>query len=140
MDARRLYSLVDIDDVEPCELEDAAPTLLPIGLELQPENMRPSVWEYDRGEENTDHRQGEQEERYVVLEGTVDVTIEREREVDGNGDRERKRDRIELTSGDVLVVPPKSWRQLEAIEKSPVLVVGPPNVKADAILEERASR
>ncbi|ELY61898.1 cupin domain-containing protein [Natronolimnohabitans innermongolicus] len=121
-----MYSLTDIDAVEPRELEDEAPTLLPIGLELQPDEMRPSVWEYAKGEENAYHRQGEQEELYVVLEGTVDVTVERENE----------RDVVELTRGDVLVVPPESWRQLRAVEESRVLVVGAPNVKDDGIRQD----
>ncbi|MFP8952371.1 cupin domain-containing protein [Natrialbaceae archaeon A-arb3/5] len=120
-----MYSLVDLDDVEPRELDGTAPTLLPIGLELQPESMRPSVWHYEQGEESGYHRQGEQEELYVVLEGTVDVTVE----------REHKRDVVTLSSGEFLLVPPESWRQLEAVEESRVLVVGAPNVADDAILE-----
>ncbi|APW98757.1 cyclic nucleotide-binding protein [Halobiforma lacisalsi AJ5] len=122
-----MYSMVDLENVEPHELDDIEPTLLPIGPELRPDRMRPSVWEYDAGEENTSHRQDEQEELYVVLEGTVDVTIE-------HGD---DRDVVELTSGDVLVVSPESWRQIRAIEESRVLVVGAPNVADDAIVEDR---
>lgn len=120
-----MYELASIDRVEPHELEDLDPTLLPIGLELQPDRMRPSVWHYEQGEENNFHRQAEQEELYVVLEGAFDVTIERDDE----------RDVVELTSEDVLVVPPESWRQLKALEESRVLVVGAPNVADDAILE-----
>ena len=121
-----MYSLVDLERVEPHELEGEAPTLFPVGVELQPEEMRPSVWHYEKGEENAYHRQAEQEELYVVLEGTVDVTIERDDE----------RDVVELTKHDFLVVPPESWRQLRAVEESRVLAVGAPNVKDDAILEE----
>lgn len=121
-----MYSLIDLENVDPRDIEDVEPTLRPIGLELGTERMRPSVWEYDRGEENTYHRQEKQEELYVVLEGTVDVTIER-------GD---DRDVVELSSGDILAVPPDSWRQLEAIEESRVLVVGAPNVDDDGILEQ----
>lgn len=121
-----MYSLTDLDTIEPHELEQEDPTLLPVGLELQPEEMRPSVWQYEKGEENAYHRQNEQEELYVVLEGTVDVTIERDDE----------RDVVELSTHDFLVVPPESWRQLRAVEESKVLVVGAPNVKDDSILPE----
>ncbi|WP_247000388.1 cupin domain-containing protein [Halosolutus gelatinilyticus] len=120
-----MYDRIAIDDVEPRDIEGIEPALLPIGLELKPERMRPSVWHYDAGEKNEYHRQGEQEELYVVLDGALEATIERD-------DREV----VELTTGDVLVVPPESWRQLEAIEESRVLVVGAPNVKDDAIHEE----
>ncbi|MFC4437510.1 MULTISPECIES: cupin domain-containing protein [Natrialbaceae] len=121
-----MYSLIDLDNVDSHELDQEAPTLLPVGLELQPEQMRPSVWQYEEGEENAYHRQNEQEELYVVLEGTVDVTIEREDE----------RDVVTLSKHDFLVVPPESWRQLRAVEESTVLVIGAPNVKDDSILPE----
>lgn len=121
-----VYELTNIDRVEARDIEGIDPALLPIGLELQPDRMRPSVWHYRQGEENSFHRQSEQEELYVVLEGTLDVTIEREGE----------RDVVELTTDDVLVVPPESWRQLRAIEESRVLVVGAPNVADDAIVED----
>ena len=120
-----MYDRVDSSSVEPRSIDEIDPTLLPIGLELQPERMRPSIWHYEQGEENTFHRHEEQEELYVVLEGTVDVTIEREGE----------RDVIELTTDDVLVVPPDSWRQLRAVETSRILAVGAPNAPEDAIVE-----
>ncbi|MDQ2049032.1 cupin domain-containing protein [Natronolimnohabitans sp. A-GB9] len=123
-----MYSQTDLDAVEPRDLEGEAPTLLPVGLELQPEQLRPSVWHYEKGEENAYHRQEQQEELYVVLEGTVDVTIER-------GD---DRDVVELTKHDFLVVPPESWRQLRAVEESRILAIGAPNVDDDGILEDEA--
>ena len=123
-----MYSMVDLENVERRDLDTEDPTLLPVGLELQPEQMRPSVWHYEQGEENAYHRQDQQEELYVVLEGTVDVTIERDDE----------RNVVALTKHDFLVVPPESWRQLRATEESVVLAVGAPNVKADAILEDEA--
>ncbi len=121
-----MYDRVDIGDVESRDLDGIDPTLLPIGLELRPEQMRPSIWHYEQGEESTFHRHEEQEELYVVLDGTIDVTIEREDE----------RDVIELTTEDVLVVPPDSWRQLRAVEESRVLAIGAPNVPEDAIVED----
>ncbi|WP_394742603.1 cupin domain-containing protein [Natronococcus roseus] len=121
-----MYSLIDPENADTREFDGEAPTLLDIGSDLDAERMRPSVWHYRKGEENAYHRQDEQEELYVVLEGTVDVTIE----------REDRRDVVKLTPGEVLVVPPESWRQLRAAEESRVLVVGAPNVEDDGILEE----
>ncbi|MCU4742114.1 cupin domain-containing protein [Natronoglomus mannanivorans] len=120
-----MYSLVTFDDVERRDLEGEAPTLRSVGHALQSEEMRPAVWEYEAGEENAFHRQDQQEEFYVVLDGRFDVTIER-------GD---DRDVLELRRNDFLVVPPESWRQFEAREPSTLLAVGAPNVPDDAILE-----
>ncbi|WP_114577388.1 cupin domain-containing protein [Saliphagus sp. LR7] len=121
-----MYSHVSLEDVDARELEDGAPILRSVGIDLQPEEMRPSVWEYDAGEENVFHRQGSQEELYVVLEGSFDVTIERDDE----------REVLAVEAGDYLVVPPESWRQLSAREPSRVLVVGAPNVADDGIVED----
>ncbi|MFU8869787.1 cupin domain-containing protein [Natronococcus sp.] len=121
-----MYSLVDLENADAREFDGETPTLLDVGSELGTERMRPSVWHYEKGEENAYHRQGEQEELYAVLEGTVDVTIE----------REDRRDVVELTADEMLVVPPESWRQLRAAEESRVLVVGAPNVADDGILGE----
>ncbi len=123
-----MYDHVDLTAVEPRDLEDIAPTLLPVGLELQPENLRPSVWQFEAGEENGFHRHETQEELYLVLEGTVDVTLE----------RGEKREVRELGTEEVLVVPPETWRQLEAVEESRVLAIGAPNEPGDEILEESA--
>lgn len=120
-----MYSMVSLEDVDARELEGGAPTLRSVGHELRPEEMRPAVWEYEVGEENAYHRQEQQEELYIVLEGTFDVTIERDDE----------REVVALEEGDCLLVPPESWRQLEAVEDGRVLVVGAPNVKDDGILE-----
>lgn len=120
-----MYSLVSLETVESRDLETTAPTLRSVGDDLQPENMRPAIWEFDAGDENVFHRQSEQEELYVVLKGRLDATIER-------GD---DRDVLEIKQNDFLVVPPESWRQLEARENSTVLVVGAPNVPDDGILE-----
>ncbi len=120
-----MYSLVHLEDVQPREFDDA-PTLRSIGHELRSEEMRPAVWEYEAGERNVHHRQERQEELYVVLEGVFDVTIERDGE----------RDVVSIENGDSLLVPPESWRQLEAVEDGAVLVVGAPNVKDDGIVED----
>ncbi len=121
-----MYSRITIDEVEERDVDDERPTLRAIGYELRPEQMRPNVWEYEAGESNVSHRQDEQEELYVVLDGRFDVTIERD------GEREV----LELSRHDCLVVPPESWRQLEAREESTLLVVGSPNVKDDGIVDE----
>lgn len=122
-----MYSVVTLEDVEERAFDETGPTLRSIGYQLRPGEMRPAIWEYDAGESNRYHRQGEQEELYVVLDGTFDVTLER-------GD---DRDVVALEKHDCLVVPPETWRQLEATEDgSSILVVGSPNVKDDGILEE----
>ena len=122
-----MYSLVTLDEVDTHEFDDMGPTLRSIGYHLRPKELRPAIWEYDAGESNRYHRQGEQEELYVVLEGAFDVTIEREDD----------RDVVALEKHDCLVVPPESWRQLEATaDGSSILVVGAPNVKDDGIHEE----
>ncbi|MHC3437304.1 cupin domain-containing protein [Natrialbaceae archaeon A-gly3] len=121
-----MYTMVSLEDAETREPEGDAPTLRSIGYDLQPAEMRPAVWEYEAGEENAYHRQEEQEELYVVLEGVFDVTVERDDE----------REVLALEEGDCLLVPSESWRQLEAVEAGKVLVVGAPSVKDDGILEE----
>ncbi|WIV66551.1 cupin domain-containing protein [Natrialbaceae archaeon AArc-T1-2] len=120
-----MYTKVSLENAEAREFEDG-PTLRSIGYDLQAERMRPAVWEYEAGEENAYHRQDEQEELYVVLEGRFDVTIERDDD----------RSVVELGRDDCLLVPPEPWRQLAAREDGTVLVVGAPNVKDDGILEE----
>lgn len=117
-----MYTHRTIDDVDPQEIEDVEPRLRAIGYELRPDEMRPSVWEYAAGESNNRHRQGEQEELYVVLSGRFEMEIEGER--------------IDLAEGDTVVVDPDAWRQLTASEDSRLLVVGAPNVSDDGIVYE----
>lgn len=116
------YAKVSLDDLERRDVDGIEPALLAVGYELRPSKMRPSVWEFAPGESNDRHRQGEQEELYVVLEGRLEM------EVDG--------ETFPVTAGDYVVVPPESWRQLTAGEASRVLVVGAPNVRDDGIDEE----
>lgn len=123
VEARAVYSNVSLDDVEPRELDDLEPTLRSVGYELRPDRMRPSVWEYDAGESSNYHRHEEQEELYVVLEGRFEVTVERDDE----------REVLDLETDDYLVVPPETWRQLEAKAESRLFVVGAPSAKEDAI-------
>lgn len=117
-----MYTYRSIDEVEPQSIEGIDPRLRAIGYDLRPDEMRPSVWEYNAGESNNRHRQGEQEELYVVLSGAFVMEVEGER--------------LDLEDGDVIVVPPDSWRQLTAREESRILVVGAPNVKDDGIVYE----
>lgn len=120
--ARMSYAKVNLGDVEPRDVEGLEPALRAVGYELRPSKMRPSVWEFEAGDANNRHRQAEQEELYVVLEGRLRM------EVDGEA--------FDVTAGDYVVVPPESWRQLVAETGSLVLVVGAPNVSDDGILEE----
>lgn len=115
------YSKVSLDSVEPRDVDGIEPSLRAIGYELRPSKMRPSVWEFDAGESNNRHRQREQEELYVVLDGRLQMEVEDET--------------IDIVEGDYVLVPPESWRQLTAEESSRVLVIGAPNVGDDGILE-----
>lgn len=117
-----MYDRTTIDDLDPQTVDGIEPTLRAIGYELRPEEMRPSVWEYDAGESNTRHRQERQEELYVVLDGRFEMEVDEET--------------FGIETGDVVVVPPGSWRQLTARQESRLLVVGAPNVKDDAVDEE----
>lgn len=116
------YEKVSLEAVEPRDVDGLAPRLRAVGYELRPSEMRPSVWEYDAGDANNRHRQGEQEELYVVLDGRLRMEVEGEE--------------FEVTAGDHVVVPPESWRRLVAEEASRVLVVGAPNVPDDGILAD----
>ena len=122
-----MYEKTSLSDLETREVEDVEPRLKAVGYELRPEKMRPSVWEFEAGESNNRHRQREQEELYYVVDGEFSMTVESE-----EGDRET----FDLGAGDVVVVPPESWRQVEAKEAGTVLVVGAPNAKDDAVTEE----
>lgn len=115
-----MYSKVTMDDLETRTVEDIEPGLRAVGYELQPEKMRPSVWEFGAGQSNRRHRQREQEELYVVLEGSFEMVVDQET--------------FEIEAGDFVVVAPESWRQLTALEESTLFVVGAPNVKDDAVL------
>ncbi len=117
-----MYTHRRIDDVEPRDIEGIEPSLRALGYELRPEEMRPSVWEYAEGESNNRHRQGEQEELYVVLSGGFEMEIDDEP--------------LELVGGDTLVVSPDAWRRLTAREDSRLLAVGAPNVADDGVLYE----
>jgi quercetin dioxygenase-like cupin family protein len=96
--------------------------------------MRPSVWEFEAGETNNWHRQREQEELYFVLDGEFLVTV-----ADASAAEEDDRETFELGTDEVVVIPPETWRQLEALADGRLLVVGAPNVKDDGITEEDRS-
>lgn len=117
-----MYAKLSLGDLEERTVEDIEPDLKAVGYELRPEKMRPSVWVFEPGESNNWHRQREQEELYLVLDGRLEMTVGEES--------------FEIESGDVVVVPPESWRQLTAIEGGEVFVVGAPNVKDDGILAD----
>lgn len=121
-----MYAKTNLSDLEPRELDDTEPNLRAVGYALRTQEMRPSVWEFEAGEESNWHRQGEQEELYYVLDGEFVVTVE------ADDDRET----FEIHEGDFLSVPPETWRGMEATESSTLLVVGAPNVKDDGIREK----
>ena len=122
------YSKVSLDEIEAHELDDPERTIFPIGVELRPQKMRPSVWEYEASETSTQHYQREQEELYVPLSGEFEMELEEE---DGE-----EATVLELQSGDFLVVDPETTRQLTAVTDGRILVAGAPNVKDDGVIVE----
>ncbi|WP_137286267.1 cupin domain-containing protein [Halorussus salinisoli] len=121
-----MYETTSLSDLDTRDVDDIEPGLKAVGYQLRPSEMRPSVWEFEAGETNDWHRQEEQEELYYVLAGEFLVTVEGEDE---------ERETFELESDEVVVIPPETWRQFEALEDGRLLVVGAPNVKDDAITE-----
>ena len=117
-----MYSKLSLGELESRNVDDIEPDLKAVGYELRPKKMRPSHWLFEPGESNNWHRHEEQEELYLVLDGRLEMTVDDEI--------------FEIESGDVVVVPPESWRQLSAIERSEVFVVGAPNVKDDGVLAD----
>lgn len=123
------YARINLEDVDPIELDDVEPTLFSVGYELRPSEMRPNVWRFDAGEATNEHRHERQEEFYVVLEGSFDAELEDGDRGDGDGEREA----LVLNAGDYLLVPPETWRKLTAAEESWLLVVGAPPVERDDV-------
>ncbi len=120
------YMKVHLNDLDRREVDDVEPMLRAVGYELRPSKMRPSVWEFEAGETNNRHRHEAQEELYYVTDGEFVMTVEADDE----------EETFDLRAGDFVVVPPESWRQMEALSDGRVLVVGAPSVKNDAITEE----
>lgn len=123
-----MYAKLSLGALEERDIEGIEPRLKAVGYELRPKKMRPSLWVFEPGESNNWHRHKEQEELYLVLDGRLEMTVEDE--TDGVAET------FEVETGDVVVVPPESWRQLTATEPSEVFVVGAPNVKDDGVLED----
>jgi quercetin dioxygenase-like cupin family protein len=115
------YSKTNIDELDSRDVDGIQPSFRAVGYELRPSNTRPSVWEFDAGDSSARHRQREQEELYVVLDGRLEMAVEG--------------DTFTVTSGDCILVPPASWRQLTAAEESRVLIIRAPNLADDAIDE-----
>jgi quercetin dioxygenase-like cupin family protein len=122
-------SLDDIDAV-PVDRADTDATVIPVGFELRPTEMRPSVWELPAGESTPYHRQRQQEELYLVLSGRFSA---RTRPAGDNGEEEEE---FELGPRDVLVVEPDVERQLTALEDGELFIVGAPNIKDDGVIVE----
>jgi quercetin dioxygenase-like cupin family protein len=116
-----MYKRTNLEDLEARDVDGVESGLLAVGYELRPEKMRPSAWVFEAGESNNRHRQREQEELYLVLDGRFAV------EVDG--------EEFGVGAGEVVIVPPESWRQFTALEAGTLFVVGAPNTKEDAIQE-----
>ncbi|USZ69945.1 cupin domain-containing protein (plasmid) [Halorussus salilacus] len=121
-----MYEKTSLDDLEPRDVEGIEPRLRAVGYQLRPDEMRPSVWEFETGETNNWHRHEAQEELYYVTDGEFVMTVQ-------GGDEEET---FDLRAGDFVVVPPETWRQLEALSDGRVFVVGAPSEKDDAITEQ----
>jgi quercetin dioxygenase-like cupin family protein len=117
-----MYSRASLDELDDRDIDGVEPSLKAVGYELKPDEMRPSVWTFAEGESNNRHRQEQQEELYVVLDGRFEVDVDDET--------------FEVGEGEFVVVDPEAWRQLTALEESTLLVVGAPNVEDDAVTEE----
>ncbi|PSQ19820.1 cupin domain-containing protein [Halobacteriales archaeon QS_8_69_26] len=123
--AEQPYATVSIDDLELREVEGIEPGLRAVGYELRPEESRPNVWEYEAGESSRRHRHDRQEEVYLVLSGRFELAA---------GD-----ETVPLEPGDVVVVPPDTWRTLTAVEAGRVFVYGAPPVADDDTVETDVS-
>ena len=121
-----MYSKLSLGELQARGVDEIEPDLKAVGYELRPKKMRPSLWIYEPGESNNWHRQEEQEELYLILDGRLEMTV--------------GEDTFEIEAGDVVVVPPESWRQMTATERSEVFVVGAPNVKDDGVLADEEER
>jgi len=117
-----MYSRASLDELDDRDIDGVEPSLKAVGYELKPDDMRPSVWTFAEGESNNRHRQEQQEELYVVLDGRFEVDVDDET--------------FEVGGGEFVVVDPEAWRQLTALTESTLLVVGAPNVEDDALTEE----
>jgi quercetin dioxygenase-like cupin family protein len=117
-----MYSRASLDELDDRDIDGVEPSLKAVGYELKPDDMRPSVWAFAEGESNNRHRQEQQEELYVVLDGRFEVDVDDET--------------FEVGEGEFVVVDPEAWRQLTALTESTLLVVGAPNVEDDALTEE----
>jgi quercetin dioxygenase-like cupin family protein len=122
---------VSLDDIDAVSVDraDSDATVIPVGFELRPTEMRPSVWELPAGESTPYHRQRQQEELYLVLSGRFSA---RTRRAGDDGDEET----FELGPRDVLVVEPDVERQLTALADGELFIVGAPNVKDDGVIVE----
>jgi len=116
------FRTASIDALESQDWPGVDPTIQLVGYELQPDAMRPNVWEYDPGDEMPMHHQTEQEELFVVLEGTTEITI---------GDHE-----TEVSAGDAVWIPPEPWRGIVARTHYRILAIGAPNTSDDGVFRD----
>lgn len=147
-----MYAIASEDEIDEIELDELEPGLLPIGVELRPGKMRPSVWVYEDGESGNRHYQREQEELYVPLSGRFEIAIETDGDGSSSGTEESNEDSseakegnngssqtadgddlVEIEPGDYLVVEPAAERHVSAIEGGRLLVVGAPATKDDGV-------
>lgn len=118
---------VGLNSIEARDLDEFEPRLKAVGYELRPEEMRPSVWQFEADDRMNRHYHEEQEELYHVLSGRFEL------ELGEDGSEE-----LELEAGDVTVVAPETVRQLRCVEAGEVFAVGAPPTKDDGVVLEEA--
>jgi quercetin dioxygenase-like cupin family protein len=111
---------LNLNDIDPVDATLSSAKVRPVGYELRPNEMRPSVWVFESGDAGPKHRQKEQEELYHVLSGRFELAFADET--------------LTLESGGVAVVSPDEERQLRCLEEGEVFIVGAPNVKDDGVV------
>jgi quercetin dioxygenase-like cupin family protein len=126
-----MYRRVNADEVEAAGLEATDAEVLPVGYHLETEKSRSNLWVLGEGDEIFRHRQGEQEEVYHVVEGSVGFEVGGEEE-NGYDDA----DSFVVGSGGFVSVSPDEPRKLVAHEPSRVFIVGAPFVKDDGEMLE----
>jgi mannose-6-phosphate isomerase-like protein (cupin superfamily) len=116
-----MYSVFRSDEVEFVDRGDGSGrSLAPISDHLM--NTRAKFWRYPPGTRGKRHAEHEQEELFVVLEGTATMQIGEPPE------------RIELPSGSVCAVQPRTPLQVQNRGSEDVLlfIVGAPAIEGDA--------
>jgi mannose-6-phosphate isomerase-like protein (cupin superfamily) len=120
------YTAVAFDDAERVESSKSGVSRIELTARLDCEKLATRVWYLDPGESLVYHRQREQEELYVPLEGPGQMRIDDEI--------------VEVPARSAVRVPPETPRQPinESDRQHVWLIVGAPKVADDGIYVEDA--